>query len=353
MLRSIPEQVHPVHVRSHFQRAFTLIEMLVVIGIIGMLVALLLPAVQSAREAARRAQCQNNLKQMSLALTQYVNSSHFYPQGIIRTTDPRYMSYPELPCSGLIDRSYLVVILPWVEQSALYNTLNHQLSIYGPEQLTGRATVVSMYACPTDYSSGKLRTIFMERRLDDYSMLNDPPTLSFSASYVGCAGSYPSNSIPWSKENCRIPYERFKDSNGCITDLPQVTMESISDGLSQTVVLSEKAYSLLKEYKNETGEGDPSLSAGYWFFGYWLDTIYYGQFGPNNYKKHPYISYVIAEAFTSTSSLHPGGVNVAMADGSVRFVKETIDSSSDPGTPGIWQKLSTRNGGEVISADSY
>lgn len=332
------------------RRAFTLIEMLVAIAIIGMLTALLLPAVQSAREASRRVQCQNNMKQLGIALANYSNTTNVFPQGRIFSQDSRYVYLKDVPCAGPIDRSYLVVLLPWIEQKPLYDSINHQLSILGPDQLTARGQVVSTYACPSDYLAGRVRDGFVNRHLPDYNMLDDPATPVFCSSYAACLASHYIAAWQNPSYRCQVDPSKAAKSNGCMNDLPNISLASVTDGLSNTMVIAEKSFTILSGTKsfvtNDLGE-----HYGLWFFGDIGDTLYVADGPPNMYKT---VGSWNAPAWVWTaSSLHPGGVNVLMGDGSVRFIKETIDSTEDEGKFGVWQKLATRNGGEVIDPGAY
>ena len=123
---------------------FTIIELLVVIAIIGILVALLLPAVQAARDQARRTACQNNLKQIGLALAQYANRHGGFPPGYVSVWDP-LRSEETGPGWG-----WASMILPELEQQALYNNLRYEVPIPSPTQATVRTTPLSVYFCPAD-----------------------------------------------------------------------------------------------------------------------------------------------------------------------------------------------------------
>jgi prepilin-type N-terminal cleavage/methylation domain-containing protein len=143
-------------------RGFTLIELLVVIAIISVLIALLLPAVQSAREAARRAQCINNMKQFGLAMHNYHGSSNSFPSGDIRNVG--FSLIPGHPCGNDIfsecqNTPWFVLMLPFIEQGNLANSFNYQLGSEGPNNLlpmglfansTVAGTKIGTFQCPTD-----------------------------------------------------------------------------------------------------------------------------------------------------------------------------------------------------------
>jgi prepilin-type N-terminal cleavage/methylation domain-containing protein len=126
---------------------FTLIELLVILTIIGVLIALTLPAVQAARESSRRSWCANNLRQIGVALHQYELAIGSLPPGRTVLYDPRY-SGSNPPCTSTnIDKSIFVSILPWLEQNALYNAINQNVTIFGFENLTVASVAVGAYVC--------------------------------------------------------------------------------------------------------------------------------------------------------------------------------------------------------------
>lgn len=347
------------------RRAFTLIELLVVIGIVSLLVALLLPAVQSAREAARRTQCASNLKQIGLALHQYEGLHQCLPTGRIMTFDPRF-SGASYPCtSTLPDRSILVSILPEIEQQALYNSINSHLIIIGYENRTSQVVSVGLYACPSDPAAGHPRPTDAQQYVAIGVAQPGETVKAVFTSYSACYGSF---DVLW--QYCD-PFNESKDAaqaNGCFVDRWPVRLASVTDGLSHTLFAAEKATTRFADLDIV----DPVYFTrfGWYFNGNWGDTLLTTFYPPNAYKK---VSLGAVRArVTSASSLHPGGFNALMGDGSVRFIKETIQSwPFDPSTgvpsgatydtggwwanapaPGVWQALATRAGGESVSDDA-
>jgi len=340
-------------------RGFTLIELIVVIGVIAMLVALLLPAVQSAREAARRAQCTNNLKQIGLAIHVYHDAQGAYPIGQMKTYDPR-LAGPNPPCTApaMSDKSFLVEILTEMGEAPLYNSFNHNLSIFGHENRTSCAVSVGAYACPSDSGAGRARpidvTAFVPFRLVDPVEI----VLASYTSYVGCYGTLPLTALPFPSTGCRVDPRIVAQVDGTFNDVPPITQAMITDGLSHTLFVSERAISIIEE-QNSSLYG----RYGAYYDGAIGHTLFTTTLPPNPQRGGPVVS------VASASSRHPGGVNGLMGDGSVRFIKDSIDSwpgdRSGFGSPrgavrqnggywtnvppkGIWQALSTRNGGEII-----
>lgn len=353
-----------VLIQRRITLGFTLIELLVVIAILGVLTGLLLPAVQAAREAARRAQCMNNLKQIGIALHHYHDAFDCLPPGRMTIYDPRFSS-TGLPCAArAVDKSFLIMILPWMEQAPLYNAINQDLSILGWENRTVHSICISTFACPSDPDSGHPRDGDVEE-MASFGFAEPGERLSMAfTSYSGCFGSLSVNAVPTPRNGCRVPGLLAMQSNGILCDTAPIRIASITDGLSHTILVAEKATTLFRQLNM----ADPSIFGRYgWYFaGNWGDTLMTTFYPPNMFEK---VSLIAGAAHTrAASSLHPSGINTLMGDGSVHFIKDTIQSwpydtrtgrpvgaTLNPGgwwenlpASGVWQKLGTRQGDEII-----
>jgi prepilin-type N-terminal cleavage/methylation domain-containing protein/prepilin-type processing-associated H-X9-DG protein len=337
--------------RPRGRPGFTLIELLVAISIIGILIALLIPAVQGAREAARRLQCANNLKQLGLAVAGYEATGGCLPPGCL----PR--SSPFDPYGPDQDFSMFIRLLPTLEQQASYDATNFSLTYYDAPNNTVGVTAIAALWCPSDYAVAS-------------------PTWGFG---TGAAGgtSYSAVTGPWEwDEFFLVPgtFDRLIPGQaqriaqlGLIYALSSVRLAQVTDGLSHTLLFGETAY---------------TTWYGAWAVGDGYDTLV-GTMAPPNLNTPVLPDWQPM----SMMSLHPGGVNCAFGDGSVKFIMNSIDSwPYDPNTQwspslgqtpvfyipygrykipmqvpyilpgakvGVWQALSTRAGGEVIGGDAY
>jgi prepilin-type processing-associated H-X9-DG protein len=330
---------------------FTLVDVLVVISVIGLLIALLLPALQAARESSRRIQCAANLKQLALACHNYANVFGTLPIGIPRMYDPD----PALNFFGE-SQSLFVSMLGQLDQEPLFNAVNFSRSIFASANSTICGTGLEVLWCPSDPS------IRMEV---EYPLFEDPlkEKIRFS-SYAGCTGiwyadlsDYPDPMNP----------ARVNQINGLFTADRGISFAEITDGTGQTMLLSERAHGLLT--------GDDLRFWHWWADSVSMDTRFWTIFPLNPFRKIPDTHETYSSAYTSAaSSFHPNGAYFAFADGSVRFLKDSISSWATDGTGyplgvsqdnrgifhvkpgtrlGIYQMLSTRTGNESISADSY
>lgn len=303
--------------------AFTLVELLVVIAIIGILIALLLPAVQAAREAARRSQCSNNLKQLALALHNYSDVNGCFPPGTL----PTGATWGDKKCS------WLVRIWPQLEQGAAYNKaiFNQPTDWTGQDlpdlnaALRGTVRVNGLW-CP---SSSMDRT------------RNETPNGSGAiqvqmADYAGIAGTYydqrDMSSTP--TPNAAANYGGRSTFNGVIvtvanTQKSPVTFAAILDGTSNTACIAEES----SHYISGGTKSDcraSNHSGGAWGAGWggdsdwWLNiTIVAYPINWNGAAANYCPGY---QRHTIVRSSHPGGAMVAVSDGSARFVSENVDA---------------------------
>ena len=346
---------------SHTADGFTLIELLVVISIIAILIALLLPAVQSTREAARRTQGVNNLHQIGLGIQIYHDSWRCFPIGEMLSGDPRYLQPGQPYCSiRLSDKSFLVGILPGLEQQSLYNAVNHGLTIFGDENRTCSAVTTAAYSCPSDPGATQPRLGYPSARIptvQDRDIIAVP--LAYT-SYAGVHGSDPTIAYPEPQgRNCQVPPNRAAMVNGCISQLSGIDHAAVTDGLSNTMLATERATTPLELF--DTIDETVYPQNGWWFAGGFGQTAYYPPNAFRTVRASPEAEWPLV---TSASSLHPGGLNILMGDGSVRFVKDSVQSwpidpqignplQSAHQRPLIWQALATRNGGEIVRDDQF
>jgi len=310
------------------RHGFTLVELLVVIAIIGILVALLLPAVQAAREAGRRMSCSNNLKQMSLAVHNYHDTHHGFP-------------YAYQQSLSLHSR-----ILPFMEQSTIYDLIDTNVGWNNPLNAVVKNVPVKSFLCPSDVD--KL-----------------PLTLGGRNNYYGNMGTtilYQAPSTNPSNGNFG-----FAPHNGAFSASVSVRFADVLDGTSNTALFAEK----------NKGDGSNGLSSpesdtfqpgtypatadqamadclavnvldlskqGYsnvgapWLQPYHSTTVYYHVLPPGTRS----CMYPPGRIATTAGSRHPGVVGVALCDGSVRFVAKSIDLR-------VWRAVGTRDSGDLVN----
>jgi prepilin-type N-terminal cleavage/methylation domain-containing protein len=296
--------------RSQNRTGFTLIELLLVIAIIGTLVALLMPAIQAARESARRSSCVNNLKQIGLATSNYESTHKVFPAGAVwGRWDPK----PPMRTQG----TFLMFILPYVEQATIYNQFDFkQLSTDG-QNIPGTSTpigaaVIDGYICPSDdHYQGK----FNELGTFNYGASNGP-TAVYDNPAVSCANPYPSGISPMAPiddpTNYAGPFTRL----GIRTKASQIT-----DGLSKTIFVGEVKVGCSDQ--PQAGWATTKDGNGYFTT---LVPINYDTCDLNAPEPcHRPTNWNTAAGFKSA---HPGGAEFVFGDGSVHFLHESIDMQS-------------------------
>ncbi len=314
--------------RSRPLRAFTLIELLVVIAIISVLVGMLLPAVQAAREAARRVQCVNNLMQIGIAVKNYEAAHESLPSGVVNPTGP----IVEAPIGYHFN--WAAQLLPYLDAKPVYRHLDFNKGVYQPENGTARAVMLGVLLCPSNVGPARMTPI------GPNPPVGGDPALT---SYAGC---YHDVEAPIDASNKGVFF-----LNG------RIRYEDIEDGASQTIFFGEKIpdptelgwASGTRATLRNTGTpinrmppvAPPATPPG----------------APADDTNPADGAAATAQAVKKGGearttlvggfgSRHPGGANFGFGDGSVRFLRSSIN-------PRIFQLLGNRADGDLVGADAY
>jgi len=299
--------------------AFTLVELLVVIAVIGILIALLLPAVQFARESARRMTCSNNLKQIGLALQNYHASCNNFP--VARNPWP-------------LVHSSLSRLLPYCEQEQLHTLVDYRVPLSAPSNVAASRIPVSFFICPSDGGRGKV-----------------PGMLDAGSNYVANNGSG------------LVDFGLIASGDGVFTQI-NLGFRDLRDGSSNVAAFSESilgsgsasTMAIPMDPKREVlevpGGSDTTPAAcsaasgvwsgkrgGKWIDGHYGNTLYNHFYGPNS-RQWDCGNGSHNKALSTARSSHPKGVELLMCDGSVQFISDSIELA-------VWRALATRDSGEV------
>jgi prepilin-type N-terminal cleavage/methylation domain-containing protein/prepilin-type processing-associated H-X9-DG protein len=311
------------------RRGFSLIELLVVLAIIGALVAMLLPAVMSAREAARRAHCMSNLKQIATAMHHYHDIHSVLPPGK----------------KGCCWGTWLVYTLPYLEQQTLFNAWNScginapgvpagydlELRYFGPANVTVTSTRLEIYLCPSDAT-------------------NSPITSSINGIAYACTSqNYAANF----GNTTVLQGAPFVDIGSPLGDYEQparrtVGFVAITDGLSNTMLVSEVVVGQGQDLRGFSWWGDAATFESFTTpNGSFPDVLFSPIYCINRSPNPPCtVATTALPEMYAARSRHPGGVQIAWADGAVRFVKDTVSLP-------VWRAMSTTAGGEFPVESPY
>jgi prepilin-type N-terminal cleavage/methylation domain-containing protein len=359
----MPSDNHISRVKSKMikRRGFTIVELLVVIAIIGILIALLLPAVQAAREAARRMQCQNNLKQIALATHNFESSMKRFPDGL---TTKRFVRPGSSRTSDWFGETVFAFLLPQLEQQAIYELWDwegtYQAAIAntrdpGNVRLANKnaatAQVVPTYLCPSDLIAEPV--IELDFRLAGY------PTGFFGmSSYIANGGTYSTYFRDPLMQNDGMFYMTGEDSKpeafqqNLRTDEVPATFSDVLDGTSNTLLFGERFHydpvfdRKLHDHPTKFSRY-PISRWGTWGWtggGNGTTHVFGSSRVPINYStpESAPVSYSSVNLRMSAfGSAHTGGSSFAFADGSIHFLSDSINFA-------LFQALSTRRGGEML-----
>ncbi len=318
--------------RDHFserrplRRGFTLVELLVVIAIIGILVALLLPAIQAAREAARRIECVNNLKQIGVAMHNYHDTFGAFPYG----------------ANAAWGHGWHLYILPFIEEQSAYDkipTAWNDNGWWGGIDARSKALVelarlpIDAFKCPSD-----------PMPVREGANINGLTNRAVG-SYLGNAGGNVRWDDVWQMRNGNgvLRASRFNTSS----PRPPMEFSSVIDGTSTTLLVAESPYSV-------TSGGKPPCTICDRYYHYHMNfdsgngsdfsEILGSTYYPINQAFHPDTTAVPVASNSrecAFGSFHPGGCNIVLCDGATRFVSESVELS-------LWRAIGSRDGGETV-----
>ena len=367
------------------RRGFTLIELLVVIAIIAVLIGLLLPAVQAAREAARRAQCVNNLKQIGLALHNYHDTQGSFPLGGVNLNAAQKLVFG----NGWGDKtnalSWRALTLPYIEGNNAFNALNLSLGPFANSADSGSGYTIwttypgTVWLCPSDGRNGNgFRPSLATDPWGNGTVANNPsgpggvvapntPVSNYAGSFGDnfCGGPALTGGsvLPWETlptanplpGQPRIGYNGFwgtTNAGGTLRGFfdystnQTVGINGVTDGTSNTILVGEVIpYEAADNNFWVTNGGTAGTTVPINFKSLYPATAADCNDGQWQSQVQP-LGCRFRAAAKGFKSMHPGGANFTFADGSVKFLKSSINM-------GTYCALGSRNGGEVVSADAY
>jgi prepilin-type N-terminal cleavage/methylation domain-containing protein len=354
--------------RNTFRKAFTLVELLVVIAIIGILIGMLLPAVQQVREAARRATCMNNQRQLALAAHNFESTFEKFPPGIGLPTEvdwvsdplmsPRIFQTDQFDWTGAVGNTnsnygFAFFLLPFCEQNAIYDVYTAgtpntgRISFWGGgwpfdnqsgEMLNQKE--IQMFMCPSDDEPTGTNPFWK-----DESPTAGDPVLSGKSNYIACFGADQWEGFTRDSLGAPGPNDNrlFKSRWGIFGPNSRTTFANIADGTSNVILTGERVTRSETDINGEYGDGSdgwtypPEVKGSLWI-GYCEDSSAGAPFANSN-SHHSVAGTTVSSQAVLTgvnggssgrniaSSGHPGGAAVSLADGSSHFLNETMSFS--------------------------
>jgi prepilin-type N-terminal cleavage/methylation domain-containing protein/prepilin-type processing-associated H-X9-DG protein len=315
---------------------FTLVELLVVITIIGILIALLLPAVQAAREAARRMQCGNNLKQIALAVHGFAEQNGCFPQGEFGS---------EVGGVHNTGAMWSAFVIPFLEQQALYDALKISTDdsgdwaslsgTYDPSTPTGKniaacETVIAVFRCPTASVPLQAKDI----SVDGYMVAKRIPGM-----YLGCASGIVTSDVD--------PSDFFR-LDGVFYNHSKTSFADVRDGTSNTLLVCEALPETLEDATTKETRSGTGLKDHWYIGGDDSDTDKGGFHGQDHSEGlgSTGVAINILHNELSFGSAHSGGCQAAFCDGSIHFLTDSIDAT-------VWSRLGNRNDGMPIDGNKF
>jgi prepilin-type N-terminal cleavage/methylation domain-containing protein/prepilin-type processing-associated H-X9-DG protein len=319
------------------RRAFTLVELLVVIAIIGVLTALLLPAVQSAREAGRRTSCINNLKQLGIALVHFHDAKKQFPPG--RGGPPPKIFSPHAYLLPYVEEGGLEAMIDFTQAPTTVVIAGQKFP--GDRNAAAAAEVVKILQCPSDVYSGRVEGS------------------SFGATnYAANTGSAAVDGSIWPADGVffgqsDVHYRDILDGSAHTAAFSERLLGNGTALASGSLLSSDQAAIYILEINNSVSMSEPGCASpgsggwynargGKWILGNYGNTLYNHRFSPNP-PQWDCMNLPQQKGYMAARSYHPGGVNVLFCDGSVRFIREAIELA-------IWRALATRAGDEPLDS---
>jgi len=353
------------------RRGFTLIELLVVIAIIAVLIALLLPAVQAAREAARRTQCVNNMKQIGLALHNYHDVNNAFPMGASAgaySLPGQYSAKQNFSC--------LAAMLPQLGEMPTYNAINFSWGCEDSSTVlcykinfTGQSAKINAFCCPSDPNAGIPDLNNTANTNNYYGCIGTTTLITTNTGAATVAGiqttgiftwqgSYGINTVTDGTSNTIAFAECLVGNQSLVLGQKRIGLVSVT-GIPSTSLLLDASSNPAgtvaaiaacdKAWNSKSGSIDRQRGEN-WAHGCNDMTLFNTIVTPND-KNDLWVNCSATSSgalsnFTNADSWHSGGINVLMTDGSVKFIKDSINQRT-------WWTLGTKSNGEVISADAY